>query len=185
MVRLILVSIVLSWPLIAHSEVYRWTDGEGNVVFSDTPPPNNSNPQDVQQVEIPPVKTIPALKTPPGFADQRFSATSRRSYTRYSIVQPSADSAIRDNAGNLTVKTSLDPSLQSNDRVILYIDDKVVAEGRQTNFQLSNVERGTHTLHAEVKNTEGKMLIKTQPITFTLLRFSSLHKKNSPNSSSN
>ncbi len=182
MIHFILVSIVLSWPLAAHCGVYRWIDNEGNVVFSDTPPPKTSTPRDIQQVDIPPVKTVPAIQTPRASTNQRSTSTPRQPYTRFSITHPSTETAIRDNSGNVTVQTSLDPSLQTSDRVALYMDGIVISEGRQTSFQLSNVDRGTHTLHAEVKDTAGKTLISTQPISFTLLRFSTLHRRNQPNS---
>ena len=185
MVRLIVVALVLTWSLAAHSGVYRWVDDEGNVVFSDTPPPQNSITRDIQQVNIPPVKTVPALQAPRISTNQRSNKTPRQPYKQFSITHPATDTAIRENTGNVKVQTLLNPSLQASDRVTLYMDGQVISEGRQTSFQLSNVDRGTHTLHAEVKDKTGKTLVSTEPVSFTLLRFSSLHRQNQPNSPNN
>ena len=109
MVCLIVVSIVLTWSFAAHSGVYRWIDNEGNVVFSDTPPPKNSTPRDIQQVDIPPVKTVPALQSPRISTNPRSNEKPRQPYEQFSITHPIAETAIRDNTGNVTVQTSLTP----------------------------------------------------------------------------
>jgi hypothetical protein len=68
----------------------------------------------------------------------------------------------------VTAKLRLEPKLAAGDQVGIAIDGK-----RQTNqprvgtdFVLSGVERGTHTLIAVVANAEGKPLCTTAPITF-------------------
>jgi hypothetical protein len=40
--------LLLAFGMVAHAEVYKWVDADGNVHFSDTPPPN----QDTEEVKI-------------------------------------------------------------------------------------------------------------------------------------
>lgn len=180
--RFVLISILLSWSFSAYSEVYRWMDQDGNPVFSDTLPQKSTHPKDVKTVKLPSVETIPAVSVPRGSSKQALTKKSSAVYSQFSITEPSSDAVIRDNTGNIGVSTSLDPALRSNDRVTLYLDGAVIADGHQTQFQLSNVDRGTHTLHAEVNDADGTALISTQPTHFTLHRFSVLHKSVAPNS---
>jgi hypothetical protein len=181
MLRFVLISILLSWSVSAYSEVYRWIDQDGNPVFSDTLPSKSARPKDVKTVKLPPVETIPSVNAPRGSSKQALIKNSKETYTQFSITEPISNAVIRDNTGNIKVSTALDPALQSNDRIRLYLDGAVIADGHQTQFQLANVDRGTHTLHAEVNDAAGTALISTQPTHFTLHRFSILHKPTSPN----
>jgi hypothetical protein len=161
----------------AGSEVYRWQDAQGNTVFSDTPPGKGQARGGTQRIELPPAQTMPAFKPPPPSpAPQGTSVASaaRVTYERFAIVSPEADSATRNNAGNLNIETVLEPPLQAGDYVVLYLDGQAVAEGPQTTFQLFHVDRGTHTVHAVVRDGEHRSVIATKPLSFTLLRVSVL-----------
>jgi hypothetical protein len=163
----------------AGAEVYRWQDAEGNTVFSDSPPGKGQARGGTQRIELPRAQTVPAFKPPPpGPAPQGASDTSapapRVPYARFAIVSPEPDSAIRDNAGNLNIETVLEPPLQAHDYVVLYLDEQAVAEGPQTTFQIFHVDRGTHTVHAVVRDGAHRSVIATEPVSFTLLRVSVL-----------
>ena len=41
---------ILAFGMAAHAEVYKWVDADGNVHFSDTPPPNPE--QEAEEVKI-------------------------------------------------------------------------------------------------------------------------------------
>ena len=77
---------------------------------------------------------------------------------------------ILNNAGNVTISVTLTPSLRDSDNVHIYIDGNEMARGPFTSFHFQSMDRGSHEIHAEVKNKEGKSLIKSKPITFYLLR---------------
>jgi len=72
----IMLSVLMALPIAANAEVYKWKDKDGNVRYSDTPPPSN-----VQQMPVNGKKTsapvpfnpavpaaVPAPATPPASA---------------------------------------------------------------------------------------------------------------------
>ncbi len=169
MFRIVIACMYLVCAAVGHAEVYRWKDERGNLHFSDSPP----EAREFEKVEIPPVLSVPAYKLP-----QQATETSpdkevdSKTYKRFSIVHPEHDSAIRNNAGDLSVNIAMEPPLRGNHSIVLFMDGNPVAEGRQRTFELNNLDRGTHTLYAEIRDSSGKTLITTDSIEFSLLRVS-------------
>lgn len=68
----------------------------------------------------------------------------------------------RDNDGTVDVKVSVNPALQKNDKIVLYLDGKIAAEttvattaiATELRFTLHGVERGEHQLQARVVKIE-------------------------------
>ena len=109
---------------------------------------------------------------------QRKSETDA-GYTHALIVSPADDSAVRGNAGELTVRARVDPPLQRGHRLRLLLDG--IAQGvagRASTFELENIDRGTHSLALQVVDDAGRVLFTGTPSTFHLLRHSRLHRRN-------
>lgn len=175
--RIIIACIFLICAALAHAEVYRWKDEQGNLHFSDSPPQSH----EFETVEISPVLSVPAFKAPQEAHDQpQEKKADSKPYQRFSIAHPVHDSAIRSNAGDVSVNIDLKPPLRGNHSITLFVDGDQTAESRQSTFQLNNVDRGTHRLHAEIKNSAGKTLMATDPIEFTVLRVSILNQPAAP-----
>jgi hypothetical protein len=146
--------------------VYRSVDEDGNIVFSDKPTDGAEeiDVKDAQTVNLPsagPFKYTPPKKEQP------------LQYTDIAIVSPANDTAIRDNEGNITVSVMLEPGLNSDrgDQLALYMDGAQVSVGSSPQFELNNIDRGTHTLKASVVDNGGKAIISSSPVSFTILRF--------------
>ena len=78
--------------------------------------------------------------------------------------------SIRDNAGNVNVDVSLEPALRSGDKIDLLLDGQSVGGGNKTAITLTDMERGTHSLQALVKDASGKVVARSNTVTFTLQR---------------
>ena len=101
-------------------------------------------------------------------------------YTRAAIVFPANDSALRSNAGNLTVRGQIHPGLQGGHRVELLLDGVAWGEPRRTpEFALQNIDRGTHRLQIRIVDGEGKAVFAGAVSTVHLLRHSRLHSPRS------
>ena len=171
--QLLLIAILLICPWFGYSQVYQWLDAQGNVHFSDAPPPGGSQAHDVKEITVPPISTVPTIQSAPvKMADGQKARASP--YRRFAIVEPANDSAIRQNAGNVTITTSLEPALRLGDTITLFVDGEAAVTGREARLLLPNVDRGTHTLRAVVSDSEGKSLISSETVTFHLLRASIL-----------
>jgi hypothetical protein len=172
MQKALLLSMMLALP--AEAAIYRIIDAEGNVTFTDEEPKDGQN---FERVELPPLSIVPAPAgtnvAPETIVSEEKNATSMI-YGEFHILAPETASSIRENAGNLDVRLAIEPPLNTGagHAVVLLMDGVPVAEGGGLNYQLTNVDRGTHVLRAEVRDPGGKLLTATEPVTFTLHRVS-------------
>ncbi len=160
--------------LLSAAEVYRYVDPERGVEYSDMPRPG------AERIVIPDPPTAPApspqtqAPLPLGNEISDPPIGTARAYTTLAITDPVNDDTVRDNAGNLTVTTTLSPSLQAEfgHQVQLLLDGVMVASGTATHFSLTEVARGTHTLQAIVIGADGALLSQSAVSSFHLHRMS-------------
>ena len=164
--RIFLLILVLLLSVSARADVYRSVDENGNIVYSDKPS------ADAEKIQIDEIQTIkgdevePFEYTPP---EDRKDKEARSSYTLVQITHPQNNQTIRANAGNISVSINIKPGLRPSHKIVLYLDGKIVAEG-STQINLENVERGTHSLNAVIKSSDGSDLNRSAPVIFTVQR---------------
>jgi len=163
------VALALAAGAAQAEKVYKVIQPDGTVEFTDEPQPG----QTATEVEVEPLNTTPPLATPAQEA-QASSSSPAQSYTRFRITSPDNDAAIRDNAGNVNVDLALEPALRSSDTIDILLDGRVVGGGKKTAITLSNTPRGSHSLEAVVKDSSGKVVARSNSVTFTLQRRSAI-----------
>lgn len=179
---LALLAAIALFALPAHSEVYTWTDAEGNRHYSDQQPADGQG----KAVEIPKVNTIeppppklPNLQGASEREDQRgSSAPAAATYRRLAITEPGANTPVRANDGSVTVTIETDPPLSSNHLLQLEMDGETTDASTpgigQSVYQLTltNVDRGSHAIAAAVINARGEVLQRSQPVVLHVQRTS-------------
>ncbi len=92
------------------------------------------------------------------------------------IVSPQPETTIHDNTGNLTVTVAVSPPphLEAGERLTLLLDGAPVASGTRQRFELQNIDRGSHTLQAQVNAADGSVIATSPPVTFYMWRASRL-----------
>jgi len=154
----------------AGAEIYRYLDADGNVVFSDEPPPKGTQ---VQSVDLPQVNTMPAvpLHTPQMPAGDGSSGADGQSiYSSLRIAAPGDDATLRDNTGDIAVRLALEPPLAAGHQLLILLDGVEASRGTQTSATLGNVDRGTHSLQAVVVGAGDGELIRSQTVRVHLMR---------------
>ena len=112
---------------------------------------------------------------------ERFTPASTQkpksfSYTTLAITSPEADQQIRDNRGNIVVGYQVQPSPPPGHKIVLEMDgEPLTAVLGSGSHALTNIPRGTHQVMLVVKNQKGKVIHSSDPISFTLHRFSKKH----------
>ncbi len=155
-------------PLIAGAAIYRSVDKDGNVVFSDQPQPG------AKQLKLPPIPTFKA-PVPDQSVDGAKKAPAKAAYAHFSIAQPADNATIRSNTGTVQVHLSLKPNLHPGDHIALKVDGQPQGgDITTTQVTFQNLNRGTHTVQAQVVNAQGDVVISTAVVTFYLHRASRL-----------
>ncbi|HEY7757778.1 MAG TPA: DUF4124 domain-containing protein [Burkholderiales bacterium] len=157
--------LLLGLSAAQAAKIYKWTDPQGKVIYSDRPRPG------AVEIEVP---TEPAgiVPVPPRDAAQPGQPASRpAAYRTLKVVSP-ADQQVLENIGGLVnVSLSVDPSLQvaEGHAIRLRLDGRTLdTRYPGAEIALSNVERGEHTLAAEVVDRAGAVLIVSAAVAFTL-----------------
>ena len=159
---LVLSSVSPLSPASDSTTVYKKVLPDGSVVFSDQSQPGS------ETLEVKPVSTVPAFKAPqPQVQEQNPDET--KIYTSFKILSPSDGGAEWSGSGSINIELNLEPALKKGHAIALYIDQELKTQGQSLNYNLSGIERGTHTLKAVVLNSRNQELT-SQQANFTLHR---------------
>jgi len=169
----------------AAGRVYRVVDEDGNVVFTDVPPATREQDASVDVPEPNSFDPVQAGAIAPEedrlrWGEEAAEGEGKPVYRRLGIVSPADDASVRQNAGNVTVEVALEPGLSANHRLQLLLDGAPVETGKESRFELTNVDRGTHSLTARVLDQSGAAVIESEPSVFHLQRYSILNAPNRP-----
>ncbi len=166
----ILSGFVLCLAFGAQAEVYKSVDSEGNIIFSDTPT------QGAEEVRLPPVMTYSAPKLPQaGSSESTGTPADVKHYDSLVITEPLHEAAIRDNTGTVSIQVKSEPPLRAElGHRIQFVLDGVPQEtpGLGTGATFSNLDRGSHTLSAQIQDNQGKVLVSAEPVTIFMHRYS-------------
>lgn len=145
-------------------EVYKWTDEQGNVIYSDKPH------RGAVKIEVP---TAPAgiVPVPPEKIPAQDKGAEAGPYGALIVVSPSSGQMIAESDGAVDVSLALEPALRTNkgDAIRLRLDGQVLEQRYgDVEIGLEAVARGSHTLQAEVVDAAGAVLIASAPVTFNV-----------------
>jgi len=172
----------------AAAQIYKVTDADGNVVFTDVPPRPGEQADEVELGSSSTFEIEEAL--PEGSSATSWSSASsddedpedfqQFGYEMLQVVSPENDSSVRENAGNVVVSIAINPELRPGNRFQLEMDGKVIRTSTTKRMNLTEVDRGTHVLRAHVIDDSGDRLISSEPSVFHLSRYSVLTAPNQP-----
>jgi hypothetical protein len=168
-------TLILSFDSGAASRIYKTVDANGNVVFTDIPP-KDGEAGEAMTIENPNTFQPAAPESREQWivdsADENTEGAEAAAFTYQSLTisAPTSDEAIRENAGNVNVVANVVPELQTGHRVRILMDGKPEQAAARAVFMLPNVDRGSHSVQAEVIDDTGKVLITSSSTTFHLQR---------------
>ncbi|MEH6565825.1 MAG: DUF4124 domain-containing protein [Halopseudomonas sp.] len=164
------------------SEVYTWTDAEGNRIYSDQANPNATKVQVGPTNSIEPPKPIPAFENSSSDSNAADDANSNNassgSYRSLSITSPANDTAVRANDGNITLTVTIDPPLRMGNLLRAQVDGNLNEQAIPGSGQpsatltLPNLDRGTHEISAVIMDTRGQVILASEPLTVHVQRTS-------------
>ncbi len=151
---------------VAFAGIHQWTDANGTVHFSDTPPVNQAN---VKEIEVREGNVAKGSEMHVNTSRSYSSRSSSDINPVLSVTSPTNNEIIRENAGNVVISGQAQ-NVPMGYKIELKLDGKTVATGgTNLSVRLENVDRGTHTVTMEASGN-GKTF-SSNPVSFTLQRF--------------
>jgi Domain of unknown function (DUF4124) len=144
----------------AAATLYKWVDDNGVVHYEDRPQPG------AEKIHVNAAQTYKA--TPAPTVDSSHKSTPAASYSRVAIASPIAEQVFVNTGGSVPVAAELQPQLQPGHQLWFLLDGARV-EGlspSSTSATLDNVDRGEHSLAAQVSDAAGTPIITSAPVTF-------------------
>ena len=158
----ILLNSLLMFSLIAShvasAGLYKGLDAEGNVVYSDTPF------EDAEKFTPPPLSVMDKPKVT---ADSKLEVDDKPAefkYLDFDILSPAYNQTIR-NEPDVTVSLNLKPGLNSEEghSIWMLVDGKpVIKNSQDMTSKLGRLERGAHKLQAQIRDEQGKIVVRTR-----------------------
>lgn len=150
-------------------QIYKSVDDKGRVIFTDTRP--KDRPSEAVKVAVP--NTAAAVETKVDAAGKTAAGRGAATvaYTVFSITSPTNNEALDFNITAVNVSVTVEPALQDGHVVQFYLDGQSVGKpGSALSRQLTDLERGAHTVEARLRDKRGKMLMSTGLVHFFVRR---------------
>ena len=157
--------LLVAFSSCTFAEIYRSTDEDGTVVYSDQPHSKS------EVVSLPSVNiAAPSnAQNTNGTTDSTTATKKKIPYTQFKITSPK-DQDTFQNATEIPVDIAITPALQEGDKIQFYLDGKAVSEPiASTSYSIPKIkgteeiiERGSHEITANLLDEQGET-IKTTP----------------------
>ncbi len=148
------------------AQIYKTTDADGNVVFTDQPPAGTSSSE---QVDLQHTNTAPAVKPrAPSTPEPREPEPEP---IGVSITSPINETTIPMGGGMFDVTAADTPSMGQGQTMQLLMDGAPKgAPQTSTLWQLENVFRGAHDLSVRLSDTDGEVIATSESVRVYVMR---------------
>lgn len=163
---ILMVLLLVSWPVVAAEEMWRWVDEDGVVHYSDRPHPG------AERVQLEAAQSYQAPVLPPRAEDrpgeENGDVDGGTAYSELRIVSPASEETLWNIGTELDVRLSISPGLAPGHQLRIYLDGNRVEDVPQgrSQFTLGEVYRGEHTLRATIVDGNGRELVSSEPVVF-------------------
>ncbi|MCC2638027.1 MAG: Penicillin-Binding Protein C-terminus Family [Moraxellaceae bacterium] len=162
MPRHCLLLLALLLPTVpASADIYKYYDGDGNLVLSDAVPKENT--EQVERVRTKSVMTIPALAPDKGRPlPPKVAPVAKPAQGQYAIViqNPVAGETYLRTSDPVPVAVSVSPGLAAGHRLEMRLDGQ--GSGELTRIVPDQLDRGNHTLSVQVVDAAGRVLTSAE-----------------------
>jgi hypothetical protein len=162
-------AVLLLLPALAFAagqpEVYKWTDKDGVVHYTDKPPSDTAAP-----AKLPPLQTYKGGTAPPDLT--KFDKGARpgkpaAGIYQVQVVTPAADETFRSTDRTVPVAVMVSPALQDGHRLIYLLDGTPDSTPTSnTSHAFTGVDRGSHSAAVTLVDEDGAEIGRSNTVTF-------------------
>lgn len=155
---------------IVNSAIYRWQDKNGDLHFSDVPRPGA---QEIKLQEAQSYNSPQATDPASNISDKNKKAdpSEQIKYKTVEVSYPSHKQTLKNNTGIIQVKVKIEPELAENNMIQFFYDGIASGSPQTLNtHEVNNVNRGVHTVSANIIDESSNVVAKTSTITFYMQR---------------
>ena len=160
MKKTILVMLSLSLSAVVYAgKIYKYTDADGSIHYTDVKPDTSS-----QEVKTDKIIVVESTKTQSRKNWKRLSKdkeTTEFNYDNLAISKPEPDENIWGTGGNVTVSVNLEKKIPRKYRLKFFLDGKPHGRVKSNTQLIADVERGEHTVYAQLINAHSRKVLKT------------------------
>ena len=158
-------------PLAA--QVYKTVDKDGNVTYTDKPPEDGAKPMDLPPLSV--IETPDYGKTARQEAEEAEAAggekevplrTMRNRFRDFAIISPLQEESVWRPDGPVSIAWSSSIQLLEGMTVQIFLDGQQQANTTAPMIPVSGLDRGEHTVTAQIKDTRNRTIATAEPITF-------------------
>jgi hypothetical protein len=170
MKRLTLI-LLLTLPMAVSAQIYKTTDSQGNVVYTDKP---SSAGKPVEEVKLHTTNTAPPppdIPRPASIAPAADTEESEQSAYTVDITTPGNEATIPRGAGNFLLSATVEPSLAAGEMLQLHMDGIPWGEPQTSaSWGLTNIFRGAHDFTVSVLAADGAPMVSSTPVRVFVIR---------------
>ena len=162
---------VMAGPLAA--QVYKIVDKDGNVTYTDQPPSDGSKPiklAPISVIEAPIYEKAPEKAKEGAEGEEIPLRDLRRLYRDFAIISPQSEESVWHPDGPIAVAWSAGNPLQKGMQVTVYLNGKKQATTTEQIIPVAGLDRGEHTVTAELKDAKNRRIATAEPVTFFIQR---------------
>lgn len=150
--------LFVSLPLFAK-DVYKWTNDEGEVVYSGT------YREGAERIRV----KDETSGSDTADQDQSGTTAGAGGYESLEIVVPENNATIRSDEGSVAVGLAISPALAEGHSIKIIVDGtELEGEMKGTQFSLGSLILGSHSLETRVVDANGNVLISSNRVNFQL-----------------
>jgi hypothetical protein len=156
-------------------EVWEWKDANGVTHYSDAPAPGARKVVLSGSAPTP----APTPKTPAASSGAARPATASTQgeahYSSLEIWSPENGASFFDADAVVSIRIRSEPELAAGDRLLTYLDGKLLPTENAHEHALSNLERGVHSVTSLILDGKGSEKIRSAPVVFHIKQPSTLN----------
>ena len=163
----------------AQNKIYKTEDKDGNVVYTDQPPPQGSEPMDLPELSIvksrsdqKKVRPLEINRRGKSEATQPSQVELLQAYNAIEISSPQDDETIWGTGNAIDISVDLKGPLLPGMTVQVIYDGRTLPGQKSNSIRLEAVDRGAHTVAAQVVDQSGQVYGQTDTITFHMRQHS-------------